>query len=145
MNLIEEFSIHKESHGIKIKVYENFVMAMITMPMDEFVKYIKFGKDAERKAIQNLMLSIFKDEIKGKKIFNSEDDINEYLIKKGVTPAGGGANYCKNMIFEIDSNKFEDSLERIIQYIKIQSANYEISSKKSKKDIANDVFKKYFR
>lgn len=144
MKEINTLKIYQKSHSFRIKVYPSIVLVTIYMNPNEFAKYIEYGVQAERKAIHDLMTEIFKEDFPGKKVFYSEDEINQYLENKGIEPESGGANFSKNTVFEIDLNDFEKSLDNIIKYVKKQSENYEKRNNPDKAKVVNKILKKYF-
>lgn len=146
MKEINQLKIQKESHGIKITVYPHIVIAMVILSLDDSYNYmVSGGVHAERKGLQNLMTGIFnEDNYPGKKIFYSENEYNEYLMTQGLQSSGGGGNYSKNVIFELNQRDFEKSLENVLKHIRAKSDDYERRKSPNKEGIVKNLFNKYF-
>lgn len=127
MKEIDQITIHKESHGIRITVYPHLVTAMVYLSLEESARLMGYGGvHAERKGLQNLRTGIFNDDnYPGKRVFHSEDEYSEYMMSQGLQVSGGGGNYSKSTIFELNQGDFEKSLETVLKHIRAKSDDYE--------------------
>jgi hypothetical protein len=145
MKEIDTISIDQKSHSLKITVYPNIVVATVYLTFEESARYMQFGGvQAERDGLQDLMSGIFNEEYPGKKVFFTEEKFSEYMLNKGLRAGGGGGNYSKNTIFELNPNDFEKSLDGVLKYIRAKSEDYERRKSPNKGGIVKNLFNKYF-
>ena len=131
---------------LTISVYEEFVLAVVSLTSDESFEALQLGGVPEERCLLIRRLrKIFNEPFDGLKMFS---DIDDYIEWKKATsfeiPSGDAGTWCKTAVFILNQLNYELTLEKTISYIKDMYSDYK-NPRGKQESIAKSVLSKYFR